>query len=147
MCLASIAYSVSVVPKRLPPLGLGNVPPPFPVGARYPPAPVLPALLRGFMLGVICVATKSIKFGARSLTTYCSGFLPSLSFTMTLTSLLGSMYCHFCVSGSLMKNASPYLNVLRNIRKIRVSNLLVFTHCCRYSPRILISLLVAFLRH
>ena len=47
---------------------------------------------------------------------------------------------HDCVSGSLTKNASPYLNIFLTTLKILTWNLFCFVHCCRYFLIIFISL-------
>ena len=106
----------------------GAPPPDPPAGPPIPPAPDGPYAL----VVLSFVADKLSNDIFISLTIYCSGRLPSLSFTIILVKLAVSTWNHFLVSGSLMKNWSPYLKMFLIILNIRVSNSCSLAQRCRY---------------
>ena len=80
-------------------------------------------------LAATCDALNDSKFKFRSANTYCSGCLPLDSFTITLSHLDAATCISSCVSGSLIKNESPYFNVLRNILNILRFQSLIVVNC------------------
>ena len=85
------------------------------------------------------VATCSAKFASRFLIKYCSIFLPSLSLTTTFSMFAGSVQYNSYVSGSLIKNWSPYLQTLLNILNARLCILFSLTQLCKVLSMILAS--------